>query len=364
MTGIALTVVIAPDSFKGCRTARDVAEDLAVGWRSVRPHDELVLLPQADGGEGTLDAVEASVPGAIRRSAGLVTGPDSRPTPGEWLMLPDGTAVMELAQMAGLPRMGELDPLGATSRGLGQVIDTALEAGATRLVIGLGGSASTDAGTGALAALGMLFTDQQHNPVPDGGGSLHLIRSAHRGDLRPPPVRGVVLLVDVDVPLSAAATMFAPQKGATKTQVATLGYALAHIARLLGGDPQRPGSGAAGGTAYGLATVWGAIAESGAAHIAQLSGLDAALTRADIVLTGEGRFDEQSDRGKVAGRVLTNARRLGKIAGVVAGEVTHEPDCWTASLTQLAGSREASLADPARWLRDAGALAARALTPS
>ncbi|MCY7412569.1 MAG: glycerate kinase, partial [Salinibacterium sp.] len=116
--------------------------------------------------------------------------------------------------------------------------------------------------------------------------------------------------------------------------------------------------------AYGFATVWGAIAESGADHIAQLSGLDAALVRADIVFTGEGRFDEQSDRGKVAGRVVTNARRLGKIAGVVAGEVTRRPDCWTASLTQLAGSREASLADPARWLRDAGALAARALTPS
>ncbi|MBU1588354.1 MAG: glycerate kinase, partial [Actinobacteria bacterium] len=154
------TVVIAPDSFKGSLSAREVAEAIAAGWRAVRPDDELVLVPQADGGEGTLDAVEASVPGAVRCSAGSVTGPDGRPTPGEWLQLPDGTAVVELAQPSGLPLMRELDALGATTRGLGQVIRAALEAGATSLVIGLGGSASTDAAAGALAELGLVLLDE------------------------------------------------------------------------------------------------------------------------------------------------------------------------------------------------------------
>ena len=364
MSGVPLMVVIAPDSFKGSHSGLEVAEDLATGWRSVRPDDHLVLLPQADGGEGTLDAVQASVPGTERRNAGLVTGPDSQPRSGEWLALPNGTAVVELAQMAGLPLMGAPDPLNATTRGLGEVISAALDAGATRLVIGLGGSASTDAGTGALAALGMLFADERGNPVPDGGGSLHLITSVERAHLRHPPSGGVVLLVDVDVPLSGAAPVFAPQKGATEAQIGTLSHNLAHVASLLGGHPDQPGSGAAGGTAYGFATTWGAIAESGANHIARLSGLDAALTRADIVLTGEGRFDEQSGRGKVVGRVLAKAHGLGVIAGVVAGEVTHPPDCWSTSLAHIGGSVEAAMADPSRWLRDAGALAARALTPS
>jgi len=364
VSGIALTVVIAPDSFKGSRSAREVAEELAAGWRAERPYDHLMLLPQADGGEGTLDAIEASVTGAERRNVGLVTGPDSLRRAGEWLALPDGTAVVELAQMAGLPLMGVPDPLNATSRGLGEVISAALDAGATRLVIGLGGSASTDAGTGALAALGMLFADEFGDPVPDGGGSLHLITSVERAHLRPPPAGGVVLLVDVDVPLSGAATVFAPQKGATESQVATLSHAVAHLAGLLGGHPGRPGSGAAGGTAYGFATAWGAIAESGADHIARLSGLDAAITRADVVLTGEGRFDEQSDRGKVVGRVLAKASAVGAVAGVVAGEITAAPGCWSASLTALAGSVESAIADPSRWLSDAGALAARTLTAS
>ncbi len=364
VSGIPLTVVIAPDSFKGSRSAREVAEDLAAGWRSVRPADQLVLLPQADGGEGTLDAVQASVPSAVRRSAGLVTGPDSQPRSGEWLSLPDGTAVVELAQMAGLPLMRVLDPLNATTRGLGEVIGDALDNGATRLVIGLGGSASTDGGTGALAALGMVFTDEHGDPVPDGGRSLHLITSVERVNLRPPPVDGVVLLVDVDVPLNGAATVFAPQKGATQSQVGSLSHGLAQLALLLDGHPEQPGSGAAGGTAYGLATAWGATLESGADHIAQRSGLNAALARADIVITGEGRFDEQSGRGKVVGRLLAKAHHLGVIAGVIAGEVTHVPDCWSASLVKLAGSVDGALADPSRWLRHAGALAARALTPS
>lgn len=355
------TVVIAPDSFKGSLSAREVAEAIAAGWRTVRPDDELVLVPQADGGEGTLDAVEASVPGAVRRSAGAVTGPDGRPTPGEWLQLPDGTAVVELAQPSGLPLMRELDALGATTRGLGQVIRAALEAGATSLVIGLGGSASTDAAAGALAELGLVLLDEQGELVADGGRGLADVVDVHRDALIPPPAAGVTLLTDVTAPLlgpTGAAAVFGPQKGATPAQVAQLDAALAHLAELLGGDPDAAGSGAAGGAGYGFATVWGATIVSGADRLAELSGLHAAIDRADVVLTGEGRFDEQSLTGKVVGSILA----LGA-TGVIAGQVTAPTGVWTASLTDLAGSAEASMADPARWLRVAGANAARDLSP-
>lgn len=353
-----LTVVIAPDSFKGSLSAREVAEAIAEGWRTVRPDDELVLVPQADGGEGTLDAVEASVPGSVRRSAGLVTGPDGRPTPGEWLQLPDGTAVVELAQASGLPLMAELDPLGATTRGLGQVIRAAVEAGATELVIGLGGSASTDGAAGALSELGLVLLDEQGELVRDGGLGLRDIVDVHRDSLLPAP--RTTLLTDVTAPLlgpTGAAAVFGPQKGATQAQVAQLDGALSHFAELLGGEPAAPGSGAAGGAGYGFAAVWGATIVSGADQLAELSGLRAAIDRADVVLTGEGRFDEQSLTGKVVGSILA----LGA-TGVIAGQISADTGVWSASLTDLAGSVEAAMADTAQWLRAAGAKAATDLS--
>lgn len=352
------TVVIAPDSFKGSLSAREVAEAIAEGWRTVRPDDELVLVPQADGGEGTLDAVEASVPGAVRRSAGDVTGPDGRPTPGEWLQLPDGTAVVELAQPSGLPLMRELDALGATTRGVGQVIRAALEAGASELVIGLGGSASTDGAAGALVELGLVLVDEQGELVPDGGRGLADIVDVHRDGLVAVP--RTTLLTDVTAPLlgpTGAAAVFGPQKGATPAEVALLDAALSHFAELLGGDPTAPGSGAAGGAGYGFATVLGATIVSGADRLAELSGLRAAIARADVVLTGEGRFDEQSLTGKVVGSILA----LGA-TGVIAGQITAETGVWSASLTDLAGSVDAAMADTAAWLRVAGARAATALS--
>ena len=126
----SLSVIIAPDSFKGSVRAIDAATAIAEGWRTVRPHDTLTLLPQADGGEGTLDALERALPHSVRHSAGPVTGPDGQPTPGEWLQLPDGLAIVELAQCSGMALMSSPDPLGATTRGLGEVILAALAAGA------------------------------------------------------------------------------------------------------------------------------------------------------------------------------------------------------------------------------------------
>lgn len=357
-----LTVVVAPDSFKGSLPAALVAQAIADGWSSVRPQDTLRLIPQADGGEGTLDAIEGAVPGTERRSAGTVTGPDGRPVPGQWLALPDGGAVVELAQMSGLPLMASLDALGATTRGLGEVMRAAADAGATRILLGVGGSASTDGGAGALAALGLRLIDADGRTVPDGGASLARVATVDRTGLRPLPP--VTILTDVTAPLlgpDGAAAVFGPQKGADQDHVRTLDDALRHFADLLGGDPDEPGAGAAGGTGYGFAAVYRARIVPGADYLAELTGLDDAIAGADVVISGEGRFDHQSLTGKVVGQLIAKAVAAGARAGVVAGQVTADAATWTASLAETAGSVAAAIADPVRWLRVAGARAAQDL---
>lgn len=339
-----MRVIIAPDSFKGSISARAAAAAIAEGWRSVRPGDEVVTLPQADGGEGTLDAIEAATPDAVRRSAGMVTGPDGRPVPGEWLELRDGTAVVELAQCSGIALMERLDPLGATTRGLGEVIAAALAGGAVELVIALGGSASTDGAAGALDAL----------------------------DLSRPPSRGVRLLTDVTAPLlgpAGAAAVFGPQKGATPEQVVELEERLVAFSALFDADPATRGAGAAGGTAFGFLAAWNAQIEPGSAAIARLTGLEVRLAGADAFVTGEGSFDATSLTGKVVGHALDLAEENDLVARttVIAGRVATEPHARSGaavasiSLVDLAGSTDAALADPTRWLIAAAARAATQL---
>ena len=364
-----LRAVIAPDSFKGSLDAADVALAIAEGWRTVRPDDELTLLPQADGGEGTLAAIAAAVPGAVLRSAGEVTGPDGRPTPGYWLALPDGAAVVELAQASGLPLMSAPDPLGATTRGLGEVIAATLDARATSLVIALGGSASTDGGAGALAALGMRLFDADDRPLGDGGGELARLARIDRSALRVPPTGGVRLLTDVTAPLlgpQGAAAVFGPQKGASADDIRTLETALETYTGLLGEGAAIPGAGAAGGAGYGFVAAWGASIEAGSQAIATLTGFAAEAASADVVITGEGRFDATSTTGKVVGNALALVD-TGMARGVViAGQLDALPvtpagrEVRGIGLVDLAGSVEAAIGDPARWLRDAGAEAARA----
>jgi glycerate kinase len=359
-------VVIAPDSFKGTATAQDAAAAIARGWASVRPDDELLLVPQADGGEGTIDAVAAADPGAEVRTA-TVTGPDGRPVVARWLLRDSGEAVLELAESSGLPLMAALDPLGATTRGLGELIGAALDAGATSITIGLGGSASTDAGAGALAALGLGVLDGTGVALPDGGGALLRLDRLDRTRLRGAPPRGVRLLTDVTAPLlgpTGAAAVFGPQKGAGPTQIAQLEEALDRFASLLGGDPAAPGSGAAGGTGYGFAAAWGGVLVPGAPVIAELSGLTDLAPRADVVISGEGRFDATSTGGKVVGEVLGLVPPTAR-AIVIAGTLGAEPvlpggrRVTAIALDVLAASGEAARADALRWLEVAGALAAR-----
>lgn len=363
-----LRVVVAPDSFKGSLDAATAAEAIGSGWRAARPHDEVRLLPQADGGEGTLDALATALPESRLRDAGAVTGPDGRPVEGRWLELPDGTAAVELALSSGLPLMARPDPLGATTRGLGEVIAAALDAGATALVVALGGSASTDGGSGALRALGLELLDASGHPLPDGGGALAQLARIDAEKLRRPPVGGVLLLSDVTAPLlgaSGAAAVFGPQKGATGAQIAELDAALARWAGLLGHDEiaALPGAGAAGGTGYGFAAAWGAAIESGAAVIAEATGLVAAAASADVLITGEGRFDATSTTGKVVGHALSLATREPGRRALIAGSIGAPPPSgvWSVSLVDLAGSLEAALDDPTRWLYAAGLAAASEL---
>ena len=359
-----LTVVISPDSFKGSLDAASVAEAISVGWLTVRPNDHLSLLPQADGGEGTLASIAAAVPGSRIRSAGPVTGPDGRAVDGHWLELPDGTAVVELAQVSGLPLMAALDPLGATTRGLGDVIAAALDAGAERLVIGLGGSASTDGGAGALAALGLGLFDADDVPLPDGGGALARLARVELGEIRPPPARGIRLLSDVSAPLlgpAGAAAVFGPQKGATPADIAILESGLARLADRLGGDPGAPGAGAAGGTGYGLLAAWGASIESGSEAIAGLTGLASAATRADVIITGEGRFDAPRSPGRSSAThwrswtAVTRCRSSSQDPSTPTrsprADVTESRSAWSISLADLSPlwpTRAAGSARPPR----------------
>ncbi len=210
----------------------------------------------ADGGEGTIAALQSALSRAVRRSV-RVSGPDGQAGRCHWLQNEDGTAVLELAQSSGLPLLASPDPFGARTYGLGEVAVTALAAGADRLLIGLGGSASTDGGTGALRALGARLLDAHGADLPLGGGHLHRLHRIEFDDLIPPPPGGCQLMVDVTAPLfgeSGAARTFGPQKGASPAQVKLLEAGLTRLAEVLDGSPQAPGAGAAGGTGYGLVT--------------------------------------------------------------------------------------------------------------
>ncbi|WP_018502505.1 glycerate kinase [Parafrankia discariae] len=368
-SGGPLRVVIAPDSFKGSLSATEAAAALARGWRAVRPDDVILTIPIADGGEGTLDVFSSAVPEAVRNTLD-VTGPDGRPATAGWLALPGGTAVVELAQASGLPLMAELDPLKAQTVGLGETIAAALDAGSRRILVALGGSASTDGGTGLLTALGARFLDSAGRPLPPGGGSLRSLATVDLTGLRAAPPDGVHCLVDVDAPLlgpTGAAAVFGPQKGAGRAEITLLDAGLARLVECMeqagaaAGLAASPGAGAAGGTAYGLAAALGATLVPGAITIAEHAGLRAALAGADLLITGEGRFDQTSLAGKVVGAVAALAAGAGLPLVVVAGQIAADPPAGghTLALTDLAGGRATALAQPVHWLEEAGLLLAR-----
>ncbi|TDT64530.1 glycerate kinase [Frigoribacterium sp. PhB116] len=360
-----LAVVVAPDSFKGTAGAAAVAASVAEGWRSVRSGDHVTELPLADGGEGTLDALESALPTCTRHEV-VVPGPDGRAVTASWLMLPDGTAVAELASSSGLGLMSAPAPHDAHTRGLGRVLADALDAGARRLVVGLGGSASTDGGAGLLTELGARLLDSLGEPVVDGSHGLAATVRVDLSGLRPLPAGGVEIWSDVTAPLlgpCGAAAVFGPQKGAGPDDVLALERALEGFAVLVDADPSTPGAGAAGGAGFGL-LVWGATVVSGAEAVAEAVGLDRLVAEADLVVTGEGRFDEQTAGGKLVSWVASSARALDVPVALVAGQVAADPAGFVdvVDTSVLAGGAAASRAEPQRWLAEAGAVLAERAT--
>jgi glycerate kinase len=366
---------VAPDSFKGTATAIEVADSLAAGWREVHPGDDVRCLPMADGGEGALDAFAIARPDA-RRMPVTVTGPDDRAVEAYWLLLPGpdggaagGTGVVELANTSGITLLHPLRPLEAHSIGFGQAIRAALEAGVDRLVLAIGGSSSTDGGAGVLQVLGAQFVGVDGVPVPPGNGGLRAVVRASFEGLVPVPAGGVSVLSDVTNPLLGhlgAVAVFGAQKGIGDGLAHQAEENLANFARLVtdarGTDPREPGTGAAGGVGFGL-VAWGAALTAGASAVGSEVGLTALIADADIVLTGEGRYDHQSESGKVPSYVRGLARAAGARTGLVAGALQATPRDFDAaiSLTDLAGTPEAAMSDTLHWLQEAGKRLAKKL---
>jgi glycerate 2-kinase len=272
---VALAIA-APDKFRGSLTAAEAADAMATGLEAAG--FQARRIPLADGGDGTLDALVAGRGGSLRTAR--VTGPLGDPVEAQWALLPDGTAIVEMARASGLALVdGRNDPLRASTRGTGELIGAALRSGARQVVVGVGGSATTDGGLGAVDALGWSLAGHD-----------------------------VTVACDVTTTFLDAATVYGPQKGATPAQVSLLTRRLARLA-----DEYRnrtgvdvtvlEGGGAAGGLAGGLTAI-GARLEPGFDVVARAAGLDRALEDADLVVTGEGRLDRTSFEGKVVGGVL------------------------------------------------------------
>jgi glycerate kinase len=319
-------VLVAPDKFKGSASAAEVAAHLAAGLRTAGR--AAVELPVADGGEGTLDAAVAA---GFRRVPVTVTGPAGRPVRSA-IAIRHGTAVVELAAASGLALLpAGPDPLRATSRGTGELVLAALDAGATTVVLGVGGSAGTDGGAGMLAALGARLLDGDGAALPDGGGALARLARVDlvRLDRRLADVR-VVLASDVDNPLlgpSGAAAGYGPQKGASPADVAVLDAALARWAALV--DPAaavRPGAGAAGGVGFAALAVLGAEPRPGIEVVLGLVGFADRVAGAALVVTGEGSLDEQTLHGKAPAGVAVAARGAGVPVVAVCGRSLIRPD--------------------------------------
>ncbi len=327
-----MRIVIAPDKFKGSLPAAQVAAAITAGLRAVCPGAELVTIPVADGGEGTVDAAVAA---GFERVPVTAAGPTGDPVQASYARRGE-VAVVELACVCGLARLpgGRREPLTASSFGAGEVLRTALEAGARRIILGVGGSASTDGGAGLLQALGARVLDAQGEQIGLGlgvGAALRDVASLDLAGLHPALRAAVIILAaDVDNPLTGpdgAAEVYGPQKGAAPAEVAVLADGLrrwaAVVAAATGADwSQAPGSGAAGGVGFAARAVLAAQSRPGIGLVLELAGFDAALAGADLVITGEGSLDRQSLAGKAPVGVARAAARLGIPVVAVAGRST------------------------------------------
>ena len=324
-----MKIIIAPDSFKDSLSAAGVAQAIVEGLAQVWPDAQMIQCPMADGGEGTVDAVLAACHGELRRQT--VRGPLGAPVQARWGWLADShTAIIEMAEASGLQLLppDQRDACRTTTFGTGELIRAALETGARRIILAIGGSATNDGGAGAMQALGVQMFDADDQPLPPGGLALAQLARISLDSLDPRvgEVR-FEIAADVNNPLCGphgASAIFGPQKGASPQQVqqldAALGHFADHCARVLPTDVRdEPGSGAAGGLGFAAKAFLGAQFRAGVEVVAELVGLDEAIRGADLVITGEGRFDAQTLRGKTPFGVARIARQHGVPVIVIAG---------------------------------------------
>jgi glycerate kinase len=325
-----MKVVAAPNAFKGSLSAFEAAAAIAAGVRRARPGAEVSELAIADGGDGTAEVLCRAGGGSFREQPACDAL--ERPLHARFAWLPDGTAVIDVATASGLARLAshELRPLAATSYGTGQLLRAALEAGARRIVLGVGGSASVDAGAGLLQALGVRLLDAEERELSRGGAALaQLARLDASGVVAAARSVPIDVACDVDSPLlgpEGAARLFGPQKGATPAMVEQLEASLAHFAAVLERDLGRAvtqvrGGGAAGGIAAGLYGVLGARLVPGIDLVLDQLGFERALDGAVLCITGEGRLDRQSLRHKGPLGVARRAAARGVPVLAIAGEI-------------------------------------------
>jgi glycerate 2-kinase len=370
-----MKVVIAPDKFEGTLSAKEAAAALAAGWRRADRDADVDEVPVADGGKGTLDTLLEAMGG--RRERITATGPLGDPVEADFGLVdgPTGvTAVIEMARASGLALVSEVrrDPLRATTRGTGELIAAAGQHGPERAIVCIGGSATNDGGAGMAQALGVRLLDERDRNLPPGGAALRrLARIDASGLDRSVRDVDVVVASDVDNPLTGprgASAVYGPQKGATPEDVRLLDESLGHFAavihRDLGLDVRDiPGAGAAGGLGAGLIAFLGGRLRPGFEVVASALDLERRLDHAEVAVTGEGKYDTQSERGKAPGGVLDLARRAGCRTVLVAGQIEHgiePPADLVYDLASRAGLR-AAMDRPGELLEQAAGDAAASL---
>ncbi|MET9424075.1 glycerate kinase [Streptomyces sp. NPDC006540] len=333
MSRTPIRIAVAPSGFKESLTAREAAESIAEGLRRVAPDAEIDLVPLVDGGEGTAEALAAATCGRlVRRRA---TGPLGTPVPAHFAVLGDGTAVVEMAAVAGLALVppDRRDPGATTTYGVGELIRAALDTGARRILVGCGDSGTSDGGAGALQALGVRLLDGGGKELQPGGGELSRLARIDSAGLDPRVAAAEILVAcnpyNVLCGEHGVARVFGPQKGATPAQVEELSAALEHwAAHLTAALPAAvdlrtaPGTGASGGLGAGLAALGARLLPRFDVLLDHVD-LDARLARADLVITAEGALDDQTVRGKIPAEVAHRARAAGVPVLALAGTLGH-----------------------------------------
>lgn len=325
-------VVLIPDSFKGTMSSSEICDIMKQEILSFYPQAQVVSVPVADGGEGSVDSFLTAMGG--KRVAVRVKGPYFEEIEGFYGVLPDGTAVIEMAAAAGLPLVGENKRADQTTTyGVGQLMAHAAQSGCKKMIIGLGGSATNDGGTGAAAALGIRFCDEKGESFVPVGGTLDRIASIDVSGLLPEFSNiELVTMCDIDNPLcgeNGASAVFGPQKGADSQMVQKLDGNLRHLAEVVERDLGKkildlPGSGAAGGMGGGMVAFFGSQLQMGIETVLDTVHFDELARDADMVFSGEGKIDTQSLRGKVVIGVARRTKKLGVPLIAVVGDIGDE----------------------------------------